>query len=540
MKKALALILALALCMALFAGCNSDTGNNDQNNNQQQSNQDNQSNNNSSEQQGSQTQGEPAAEQKELTFSYNQKLASWDPIVFNMTAQSYCGDLMYSALVFYDPKEPDGVTPNVAIAWEELTDAEGWLITIRDDVKFSNGEILGADDVAFTLEQYSVSPYRATNYGMIDHCEVVDATHVRVIFKEANNYFIPLLADVYPVEKDYYEQVGSEGWSEKPLFYGPYVMESLDESTGNVTFKKNPDYFGTPGVMETIYYRVIVDQSTAMIALEKGDINYYNLTGNQYAMFKDNKDVDTYFTKTPIFAYLTFNTEVAPTNDPIFRKAIAYALDRESYAITVNGDYGYTYVDTFWSDIWGEDPAPNAVRYEYNIEKAKELLAQGGYQTPYDLGIIAISATYSDLGVIIQQCLSDVGINCELSTAEGSTWIVDLIMGNYTVEYMNGNNLGDDPVGGLLSAFATDSINGLNLPRYSNPQVDEWLLKARSTKDENEKRELLSKALTQIQEDCPVVPVYVADAIRGVTAGLVLPEEMNAGHMYIERWYWAK
>lgn len=533
MKKAVSLMLALSMTLALLTGCGS-----------KQDGQDGTDTNGDGQEMVSTIDGKntvPAAEQKPIVIYSGMKPHTLDPLDFQYGTESTIGDLIYSPLLFaYDDGE-DGVRPNIITEYERLTDAEGYLFTIREGVTFSNGEALTADDVAFTLEQYATNAYTATDYEKIDHCEVVDDTHVRVILSEPFNALLKLLPDVYVLAKDYYTEVGGSGYSENPVFSGPYVIADRDDATGNMTFAKNPDYYGDGGYVDTIKYRVITDLSTALVAFETGEINTISCSGNTYKALMNNDKVDFLVNPSPIFGQLFFNTSVEPMNDPIFRKAVAYALDNEAFAIAANGTYGYTLVDSCWSDTWGEAPV-QVESYEYNTEKAKELLAEGGYETPYDLGTLTCTSRWADLCVVIQQCLADAGINVKLESVDGSAWIMGLITGDYKLTYMLENDFSADAAVGFKTFLHSNAIGGTNMTRYNNPEMDKLLDLATATDDPAEKRETLGKIITLLNDDLPAYTVYNVNRGLAVTKGLTFnaDEITPDDHEYFYRWFWAE
>lgn len=549
MKKLTALAVVMSLAMSLLAGCGSSSGSTDTDS-------------------GTKTAADTETETEtqedtsdaltvETTLAVNLeaaddqdtiilcgyiKIPSFDPFEFQYGSQTDIGDLIYSPLLFaYSGENEENVRYNVVTAYEPLDDADGYLLTIREGITFSNGEALTAEDVAFSLEMYATSAYTSTDYELIDYCEVVDDTHVRLVLKQPYNSLIPLLCDVYVVAKDYYEEVGSQGYSDDPVFSGPYVIESIDDATGNIVFVRNEDYYGDPGYADVIEYQVISDSSTSAIALQNGEINVLSCGGTTYETLMYSEGIDFLSMSSTTFGQLFFNCEVEPTSDPLFRKAVAYAIDAASYALAACGNYGYELVDTYWTDVWGEAPV-EIEGYEYSIEKAQELLEEGGYETPYDLGAISVTGSYSDLGVVIQQCLSDVGITVSIESGESSTWIMNLITGDYTIEYMNENDLTGDPAVGLKTFLHSSAIGETNMVRYSNEEMDELLDLAVSTSDSEEKQEALGEILQIIYEDCPALPIFVSCKILAVTEGLTYSEEEIEpdDHLYLAWWYWAE
>jgi len=386
-------------------------------------------------------------------------------------------------------------------------DTPGYDLTIAENAYFSNGQKVTAEDVAFSLEIHADSPFKSGKLSMISSVEIRDEHTIRVHFDEYVNYFLPYLEEVYVVPKAYYEEVGSDGFSQAPIGSGAYTVESINPSSGNITLVRSEDYWGTPAKLEKISFRIIKEVASNIIALEAGDVDLIGLSSADYPTVAANKNIAIAEVQSNIMSYLCFNTEVGPSANKLFRQAVAYCLDYESINAAVTGGHGSYVITDFWLEKWG--PKPDlGYEYKYDVAKAKELLAQSGITTPLDLGTVQCSASATIAMTVVQQNLAAIGIDLKIEQAESSAFIMAFIRGDYHVNAMLGNGLDEDAPSALLLNFGAESIDGMNLSRYNSPEFDRLLKRAMSTRDRDEKYQLVADAYRIFMDELPAIRVY--------------------------------
>ena len=110
------------------------------------------------------------------------------------------------------------------------------------------------------------------------------------------------------------------------------------------------------------------------------------------------------------------------------------------------------------------------MQYTYDPEKAKELLAEAGITTPYDLGELLVAENYSNMATVIQNDLHAVGLEVTISVKEFNAYLGDLTSGNYGITTLNMSLEGDTQ--SLEMAFITDYIGTANNARYSDEEMN--------------------------------------------------------------------
>jgi peptide/nickel transport system substrate-binding protein len=214
--------------------------------------------------------------------------------------------------------------------WER-TDPTTWTFTVREGVKFSNGEPGDAAAVANTilLNRDSDTAILKSYFANVTSVEATDATHV-VVKTKLPQYDIPnLFGTVYLLPPKYYKEKGSEGFSAAPIGTGPYVFDS-QHAGRDIIVKRNPDYWGTKATNEKVTFTWSTEPAQRLALLQsKGADVALDLPP---AMVKQAKDagLTVKSAETAIKMIAFMQTDKAPMTDPTLREAIALAIDRDA------------------------------------------------------------------------------------------------------------------------------------------------------------------------------------------------------------------
>ena len=218
----------------------------------------------------------PEVDKSSLTVGYISKNTTYDPAQITAHMQLYVLLCCMDRLVGVNPETGDAEY-YLAKSHTESEDGLEWTFELRDDVYFSNGEKLTAKDVKYSLETIMASPYMSDNVSFIRSVEVIDDLHVKLNLKEYTNGAWSMLDYVLIFPADYYEEVGGDGFSNAPIGSGPYVVTKMDIATGNIELTRNENYWGDAPAIEHINFRYISSSDTALISLEKGEIDFSKL-----------------------------------------------------------------------------------------------------------------------------------------------------------------------------------------------------------------------------------------------------------------------
>ncbi len=381
------------------------------------------------------------------------------------------------------PDENGNLINAVASDYTISEDGLVYTFTLRDNVKFHNGNVVTAEDVKYSLERVSGlldgTPLIST-LSTIKSVDILDEKTVQVTVENANTELIySFVAAIIPAGS-------GEDETADPIGTGPFSFVSYKPQQG-IVLAKNPDkrQEGLP-YLDQVEFKIINSADTALLELQGGTIDFYAyLTDSQAQALQGSHQVIS--SPTNMVQALFLNNAVEPLNDVRVRQAISYALDKESINDFVGGGNGTLlssamlptlkeyYVDL--NDTYGTTA---------NVEKAKELMAEAGYADGFDMEI-AIVSTYEfhmQTGEVIVEQLKEIGINATIKGMENSSWLDEVYNGRQFDATITALTCDMTP-GYLMNRFQTDS--GKNFINFQSAEYDEIYAKAQAALDPDEK-----------------------------------------------------
>lgn len=408
------------------------------------------------------------------------------------------------------------IVPDLAESWE-IIDLETTIFHLRKGVKFHNGEILTAEDVKFTLDRMQEQPTVSFLIGEIEKVEVIDENTVKVITKRG---FGPLLKHLsHPgaaiLNKKAVLEAG-DAYGQHPIGTGPYKF--VDWQSGDrITLKAFEDYYEGKAKIENIVIRSIPEGTNRTIALETGEVDIvYDVEPVDIDKIKENKKLNFLMEASLGNSYLGINTTKAPFNDVRVRQAMAYAINVKDI---IEVAYKNTAVPAN-SPIGPKIPGYNkdAKMYEFNREKAKNLLVEAGYPNGFKTSIwVNDNIIRKDIATILQDQFKAIGIEASIETLEWGAYIDRTARGEHDMFILGWVTVTGDGDYGLYPLFHT-SAHGRpgNRAFYSNPKVDELLDIARTSIDQNEREEAYKEVQKIVQEEVPVITMVYTNQNVGM------------------------
>ncbi len=349
---------------------------------------------------------------------------------------------------------PDGTyTPCLAESWTISPDSKVYEFKLRRGVKFHNGDILTAEDVAFSFWRNKASQ-AGFIHGKTEKVEAVNPTTVRFYFKEP---FVDFLEYLIPggttmgwvVPKKYVEKVGEAGFKKNPVGAGPYQFVEFVPGVKLVAEAFKGYWRKVPSVKRMEFY-VVPDPGTRLVMLRRGEVDVAHLISDVY--YEDVKKDPKLRLLHPLSAsrgliYISSQWDPkSPWSDPRVRKAASYAIDRKTLAdVYMPGSKPMTSL--------GLEGDPFAVQFPvdtYDPEQAKKLLAQAGYPKGFHGGKFYPYGGYWGYGEQIATYWKAVGISVDIVLLERPAWLADRASGK-----MKGGIFVDHPtsptIGGVLS-----------------------------------------------------------------------------------------
>jgi len=283
-------------------------------------------------------------------------------------------DIIYSRLMRED--EHGAPTPELATAWSATPDAMEWTIDLRSGVKFHDGSDFDAADVAYTFDRImdpAIDSPLASVLQIIDHVEVVDADTVKIVLS-APHADLPLLLLDYRVRM--IPEGSGDTIAETGIGTGPFMLESFDPQGTSRLVAFNDYWEGAPKLAAIEVYS-IPDSDARIQALLAGQIDMSAASFQQIRLFEGNDDFVVQVYPAGSWQAIVFRTDTAPFDNPLVRKAIRIAADRQEIINLVVGEgNGEVACD---NPVWKGDPYRADIDCAQDIEGARALLAEAGY-----------------------------------------------------------------------------------------------------------------------------------------------------------------
>ena len=513
MKRFLCLLLATIMTLSLVAcggGGNENTGNS-----------------------GSTGDISNAETSDTLTIAVSTDMTSMDPHVGKEIAAVVVTNNIFATLLAKD--ENGEIIPYVAESWEQVDDVT-IDFKIREDITFHDGSPCTAEDVAYSLNRAINSAYVSYIIDYASEAEVLDEYNVRLHLKAPFlgaliNLTVPFTAIV---PKDIVES-DPDGFLEHPIGCGPY--EFVEWSHGNYcTLKAYDDYFLGKAKTENITFRIIPEASQRTIALENGEVDMiYDLAVNDIPIIESNPDLQLYQNESVTTWYLALNCQDPILSDVRVRQAIAKAINVQEIIDSVLYGAGTPANSLIPPSVVGY-PGDDMPYYEQDIEGAKELLAEAGYADGLQLELaFQEDATRAAVCQILQNQLSQIGIDLSLNTCDGSTYNFRANEGEFQMMFffwICAAGHGDYQQYSLLHSSQQGAAG--NRSFYSNPEADEYIMNARQTMDEEVARENYRKLEAIVDEEVPCVELLYTTLNVGATKKVVDFQMDRAGYHNLE------
>ena len=454
--------------------------------------------------------------------------------------------LMYDQLITYSPKDMSP-QPGLASDWTTSDDGLTWTFTIRDDVKWSDGEKLTADDVAFTLNRILDGGPEAATWlaymGSVESVEATDPTTVVMKLSQPNSS-LPLLP--IPIVPEHIwsdiseEEVKSYANEDEVVGSGPFRYVEGTAGGSTYRFEVNPNYWGEQPKIDEIVYTVYQADDPMVQALKTGEIDFAeDVPALQLDALNGEDGIKTQLGTSPAFEEIAFNTgsvdldtdePIGDPNpavlDPAFRYALGFAIDRDllvERAYQGAGEAGDTIIPSAYSN-YHYDP-PDDLAWSYDPERAAELLDEAGYTMGDDglrtmpdgspigsLRLLARSESEESVNTMdyFQEWLDDLGIDSEVTTMESGK-LTNVILDGEFDAFEWGWYVEPDPTT-MLSYMTCGQRGSWSDSWYCNPEYDRLYQQQGSETDEQARADMVKRMQEILYRDAPYL-VYIYDKI---------------------------
>ncbi len=440
---------------------------------------------------------------------FGSDILSLDPLTSGAIIDREIYYNIYDSLVAIDVNAQ--IIPALAESWT-TPDPKTYIFKLRQGVKFHDGTDFNADAVKFNIMRYLTDPksLRKAEIDTIASVDVMDPATVKFTLKAA---FSPLLATLVDragmmLSPTAIQALGPDGMVQKPVGAGTGAFKFVEwVKNDHITVERNANYWkkdagGTAlPYLDKITYRPIADATVLLANIQTGDLDaLYSISGKDVAGVKSGNALTFKDSAGIGFSSFQFNAAKEPFNKKEFRQAFAEAIDRDQILKTVNFGVGQTAQGPIQPSSWAYDA--NFKPYGGNVDKAKEYLKAGGSPGgfPCELLIASGSPTTTQLAQLVKDQMAKVGIIVTIVQQEGAKQSADQMAGNFQIVPFGWSGR-IDPDGNIYNNFHTGG--GLNYGKYSNPQADDLMGKARAAGDQAERKSLYQQVQKLIVDDAP-------------------------------------
>lgn len=522
MKKILSLALAAALMATALTGCGGGTSLS------------------SATASGTASTSSGKISGKTLSVCVGSEPQSIDPALNQAVDVTTVIQHMFEGLTKYTP---NGIVNAEAKSIDKSADGKTYTIKLRDDLKWSDGKPVTAQDYVYawqrTVDPKTASPYNYIFDPVLNATDIytgknknvkslgvkaLDDKTLQVKLAAPCTYFKELLSFTayYPVRKDIVQ--GNDKWTQNPKTYvcnGPYKMEAWNHKS-NIIVTKNPYYYDKDKITyDNIKFVLLEDDAAILAAYQNGEIDFaYPLSVDEIPAWKSKPD----FHNDPEsgIAYVEFNVNKAPFNNPKIRQALSLAIDRNFIVQKITkanqtpaGGFVPPIIKdqdgkTSFRKVGGDYFSTKDTDYDKNVAKAKQLLSEAGYPNGKGFPTFEYSTNPGSGNQAVAEALQNMwktklNINCTIATPEWATFITNRNKGDFQVARGGWNADYNDPMT-FLNLFVTGGGN--NDPKYSNKAYDALIQKAMVTDDNKVRMPAFHQAEAILMKDMPVIPLY--------------------------------
>lgn len=456
-----------------------------------------------------------------LIFGRSGDAVGLDPAREDDGESFYIADNVFETLVAFKPGSTE-IIPALAESWSASADGLEYSFKLRKGVKFHDGTTFNADAVVFSIGRqfkqdspyYNFGPWKYWGYmdmdNIIKDVVKVDDYTVKFQLKKPEAPFIANLGMnfaviVSPAAAEKYQ----EDFFNHPVGTGPFKFVSWTKDD-NIVVERFNDYWGQKAYLDRVIFKVIPDATARYLALKKGEVDLIDFpSAEDLLAIESDGNMKVIQQEGLNVGYLAFNCMKKPFDNKLVRQAINYAINKQEIIAGVYGKAGSVAKNPMPPTLWAYNN--NIKDYEYNPEKAKQLLAQAGLKDGFSttLWAMPVSRPYNPnarkIAEIMQAQLAKVGIKAEIVSYEWGTYLDKVESGEHEMAMLGWTGDNGDPdnfLFALLSIPAAEVPAG-NIAFWKNTAFNDLVVQAKENPDVKKRTELYLKAQEVFKEEAP-------------------------------------
>ena len=492
-----------------------------------------------------------------ITLSMRSDAATLDPHGTNDQPSEIVRHHLYERLLIRD--DAGEITGVLAESWEQVDDVT-YHFDLREGVLFHDGTDFNAQVAKENLERAmdpAIASGRAYLLDNVAEVNVIDDYTLEIVTDEV---YAPMLSNLAQgvsmmmsqavIQADYenaFEEAGleitldeyydlrAEGGEEFETvleevssYLGQYSelnpvgtakLQFESRSTGSETvLVRFDDHWDTPVDFQTAVFKVVPEQGARIAELETGSTDFaMDIDTTNMERIENSEELSLLNAVSPGVLYLGFNTEVEILDEPLVRRAISHAINRDEIIEGVFSGVGQSARTPISETMSGytEDIEGNT----YDLDLALELLAEAGYEDGFEVDVIVNSADPENINTVLyaQEALAELNIDLSISQVEWATFLDMAAQGSQEMFIMTWTNSAEESDNAFTAMFHSESIgSAANRFRYNNPDMDALIEAGRAETDEDARADIYIEAQELLLEDSPAVFIRHPEYINGL------------------------
>ncbi|MGN8645799.1 glutathione ABC transporter substrate-binding protein [Gracilibacillus sp. HCP3S3_G5_1] len=470
---------------------------------------------------------EAAAGSGELVIAVASDVVSLSAQGQNDVPSSNVRENIYETLTNLD--ENQEIIPGLATDWEQVDDVT-WEFNLQEGVTFHDGAEFNAEAVKKSfdrlVDENIASPY-AFLVEQVESVEVVDDYTVRFNLEYP---YAPLLANLAHsgtaimsptiIDEDY-AQLEDGGdvdtyINQNPSGTGPFELDEW--SPGEfVKLARFEDYWGDNAKLESVQFKVVSEQSSRVAELETGVSHVAdNIGPNNIARVDGLPDAGVLQEPSVSVSYIGFNIEKEPFDDVRVRQALSMAIDKDEIIEGVMNGVGIPAIGALAPPVFGYDDSIEGLPYD--VEQAKELLAEAGYEDGFETTIWTNDNEQRvDTAVALQSQLSEIGVDVQIEELEWGAYLERTSNGEHDMFILGWSTVTADADYGLYPLFHSSQHGEPgNKVFLADDEIDALLDEGRRETDPEARQEIYTEVQQKLVDLAPMMYTHHQEYVLGV------------------------
>lgn len=443
-----------------------------------------------------------------LTIATTSKVVGLSPIKTNDSVSSAVIGQIYETLFTRDPKTMK-IKPLLAKSYE-TPNKTTWIIHLKKGIKFQDGTPFNAEAVKYTFDKFRNPKTAAPRASLLEPIKSVTVKNDYTVVIKTKYPFGPMLAALSHGNSAIVSPTADkkQNLMKNPVGTGPFELAEYVPGD-HVTLKRNPHYWRGEPKLKKVTFKVVPEVSTAISLMHTGKVQMIeDPPAEQMSRLQHMNNVKFLKKKgTPVY-YLGFNMRRKPMNQLAFRKAVSYAIDRDSFIKQQLHGLGVRSDSIIGPKVFGYDKSAEKLGYDYNPQKAKKIIKQHGYKGTKLTMLVANTPTYKQEATVVQDELKKVGIDAKIKMMEWGTFLDVSKKGKFDITFLGWTNSTGDGSELLYPNLDSANIGGNNITGYSNPKFDKLVGESRKTVDQSKRKKYLKEANAIAVKSAVWIPMY--------------------------------